>query len=139
MKKMDARHKVLIKAYLLSRHSKATCERDTSYRIFEIVVLLLLSEKPRTIRQLSDLLHVNHSCMSERLSRLEKREFIGKKVARDHRYRVITVTDKGWDFLEKILKGMTIYTDEVFSTLSQDEINLLSKLLTKLNYFSGDE
>lgn len=128
----------LVHIYLLARCVIRVCKKVSSEEVCQNVIIIMLGVKPMTIRELSTLFTVTHSLMSEIIAKLEKEGLVvKKKQAKDKRYRLIALTEKG----KKLLKGeveesLKNYTDVAYKNMTDKEIKTLDSLIQKLSFES---
>ena len=127
--------KPLVQIYLLSRYVILMCKKCSkdSGLIARFVAIQLLSEKPRTVRELSSLFSVNHSFMSSFISDLEKKGYVRKKRHKDNRFRLIELTPKGKEMAKAINQLGQTDAEGLFSNMTETEIKTLEKMLCKIN------
>ena len=97
-------------------------------------VLLLLSKKNMSQKEISDVTLADEPSTTRMLDRMIKKEIIGKRRStEDKRKQVVYITDEGMALLNQILpvvKQNNAYVEEI---LEEDELNQLYKILNKIN------
>ncbi len=124
---------ILIQLFLISRNIRHKARNTTQDKMHRAVLLILIkSLQPISTKILSKKFSLNASSLSEILSKLEKEELITKKVAKDKRYKIISLTDQGNKYLESLNQHVEKHTESIFTDFSSKEISLLSQLLSKI-------
>lgn len=132
MIKENDQKKVLLKTYLASRRIIKFCKYLGSDRIMKNLILFTLAEKPKTIRELSQLFSVRHSWMSATIGILEKKGHVSKKKLKDPRFKSVALTPLG-EKAEKEIEGlMATHCKLAFSGMSPKEIEQLGDLAVKV-------
>ena len=132
MKKFDSKS-VLVNLYLLSRFIIKNSKRMPREIVLRSIIITLLDEKPRTVRELSKIYSTNHSFMSAVVAMLEKEGLVKKKRFKDQRYRVVSLTPKGREMLKEIYKIRCEYCTGFFSKMTDEEVKKLGDLILKLD------
>ena len=133
MKKFDSKP-ILVNLYLLSRFIIKNSKKMPKETVLRSIIITLLDEKPRTVRELSKMYSTNHSFMSATVAMLEKEGLVKKKRHKDQRYRIVSLTPKGRKMLEEVQKFRCKYCESFFSKMADEEVKKLGELILKLNY-----
>lgn len=138
MEKKGIKHNyesALVQIYLLSRYVVLVCKKYSkdSQLVPIFVTMYLLSEKPRTVRELASLFSVNHSFMSSFISDLEKKGYVQKKRHKDHRFRSIELTPKGKKTAKVINELGQTHAENLFQNMTEKEMKVLEEVFHKFN------
>lgn len=97
-------------------------------------VLLLLSKKNLSQKEISDATLADEPSTTRMLDRMMKKEIIGKrKNTEDKRKQVVYASDKGLELLEKILPIVEQNNQYIENLLDKKELKELFKTLNKIN------
>jgi DNA-binding MarR family transcriptional regulator len=99
----------------------------------EYAILFVLSEKPLTLLKLQNLFCTDHSLISKKITKMEKKGLIKKELAKDQRFRLISIDKKGVQNLQDAKELSKIYVDNIFFRITEKELNLLDKIISKFN------
>ncbi len=115
---------------------------DEAYRPFGIratqmpVLGAVARRQPVTIRQIADELESERSVMSRKLQVMEKSGWVKMSSEMVGREKLFVLTDQGEDLIKKILPVRIEVQKRLTSVLTEDELNLLLTLCTKLKNIS---
>lgn len=99
-----------------------------------LVLVILTSEEPRTMQELSDLLCCDASNITGLTERLEAKGYIERITdATDKRVRRVSLTEAGSECREAILRELQSTETIDLSGLTGEEKLALNKLMTKLS------
>jgi DNA-binding MarR family transcriptional regulator len=133
----------LMRLYLATRRFTLFCKKLDSKRVVRHLIMLSISENPKTIKELADEFSVKHSWMSTILGKMESDKLIEKYVHCDPRCRIVKLTPKGEAILGRILAVMDRHTQEAFADMSSSEVetmaNLFEKVKTDYNIHGWEE
>ncbi len=97
-------------------------------------VLLLLSKKNMSQKEISDATLADEPSTTRMLDRMIKKEIIAKKRSdEDKRKQVVFITQEGKELLNKLLPIVGKHNKNVENLLEEDELNQLFKVLNKIN------
>lgn len=97
-------------------------------------VLLLLSKKNLSQKEISDATLADEPSTTRMLDRMIKKQIIGKRRStEDKRKQVVYVTEKGIELLNKILPVVKQNNAYVEDILEEEELKQLYKILNKIN------
>lgn len=97
-------------------------------------VLLLLSKKSLSQKEISDATLADEPSTTRMLDRMIKKEVIGKqRSTEDKRKQVVYITDKGLDLLKDILPIVGQNNKNVEALIDEDELEQLFTILNKIN------
>jgi len=96
-------------------------------------VLLLLSKKSLSQKEISDLTLADEPSTTRMLDRMIKKEIIDKKKSsEDKRKQVVNITDKGSELLNNILPIVGKHNKNVEDLISENELKQLYHILNKI-------
>lgn len=97
-------------------------------------VLLLLSKKNLSQKEISDATLADEPSTTRMLDRMIKKQIIGKRRStEDKRKQVVYITDEGLELLHKILPVVKRNNAYVEDLLEEEELKQLYKILNKIN------
>lgn len=97
-------------------------------------VLLLLSKKNLSQKEISDKTLADEPSTTRMLDRMIKKEIIGKRKSEDDkRKQVVYITEQGMELLNKILPIVQQNNVEIENLLNPDELKHLFIVLNKIN------
>ena len=100
----------------------------------QFAVLLLLSKKSLSQKEISDVTLADEPSTTRMLDRMILKEIIGKKRStEDKRKQVVYITDKGQELLNSILPTVSQNNKAVEELLDKDELEQLFTILNKIN------
>ncbi len=95
--------------------------------------LCLLAEKGSlNQRTIAKSLNVTGQAVSDLVKKLEGREMIAKEAGEHNNENIITLTEKGKEKATEVSQKMETMATELFATFSQEELDILDRLLEKL-------
>ena len=100
----------------------------------EFPFLLVLNEKDKiTQKELADSLRTSEGLTTRVLKKLEKNGYIIREVdSNNKRRKIITITEKGRKIADKVICIQNNWEKEIFSSLSEDELNEFKRILKLL-------
>ncbi len=97
-------------------------------------VLLLLSKKSLSQKEISDATLADEPSTTRMLDRMIKKEIIGKRRStEDKRKQVVYITDRGLELLKNILPIVKQNNKNVETLIDEDELKQLFIILNKIN------
>ncbi len=97
-------------------------------------VLLLLSKKNLSQKEISDATLADEPSTTRMLDRMIKKQIIGKRRStEDKRKQVVYITDEGRELLNKVLPVVRRNNAYIEDLLEEDELKQLYKILNKIN------
>ena len=98
------------------------------------IILQILSRGKKTQKELAEITLKNKASINSLISNLLKSNFINKSISvTDKRETIISITEKGNKIRENVLKKASTSVDEILKNFTENEINNLNSLLTKIN------
>lgn len=109
--------------------------------VSQIRILKLLNRENGQMQgQLADTLDIRPSSLTECLKKLEVKHYIQRQSDHyDKRITHVFITNQGRSIIKEALDGRNEFTETLFSSLTADEQQLLSKLLNKLETTLDDK
>lgn len=110
-------------------------EVDLTFSQFIVVAYLWENrDKKITQKDISEAMHIKHPTTIGLLKRLEEKEMVKVAVDPDNRkYRNITITEKGEQFIDQNHKRRKFTDSKLTKGMTEDEIKELRRLLDKVN------
>ncbi len=134
MKKSD-HIKTLTNLYLVARRMLNFSKKVQGDMVLRSSLLVVICEKPRTVRELTDMCSVQHSFMSSIITKMEEEGLLKKRTNKDKRYRLISITPKGRKMLEFLIeKNGRRRVEGFFANMTDKEIDQLDQLILKFNF-----
>lgn len=97
-------------------------------------VLLLLSKKSMSQKEISDATLADEPSTTRMLDRMIKKQILAKKRSlEDKRKQVVYITKEGEELLSKLLPITAKHNKAVESILEEEELDVLFKILNKIN------
>jgi len=97
-------------------------------------VLLLLSKKNMSQKEISNATLADEPSTTRMLDRMIKKGLIGKERSKeDKRKHIVYITEKGQSLLQDIMPIVIKNNNYVASLLEEEELEILFKLLNKIN------
>lgn len=128
----DFKIQLLFNLYLFGRRIKEDAKHENYDLICEATMLNLLLEKSLTVSEISERLSTKISATSEKLISLEKKGLIRKIKGADQRSIKLDLTNKGKKVINQLKSIMKNHCLKIFSSLTQSELEILSRILKKL-------
>ena len=98
------------------------------------IILQILSEDSKTQKELGEITIKNKASINSLVSNLLKLNYINKNVSqKDKRETIIQISELGEDIRKKVLIVASESINETVKGFSHSEIELLNKLLTRVN------
>lgn len=117
---------------------KSCAEKLDCYKLSEsrLLLLTLLSKKGAlTPQAAAEHCGVTKATMTQQINTLFKDQLIDKQlVEEDRRKYLLMITDKGQQVIAKALAEHTAWIEKVTDSLSDSEMDQLSKILTKIKH-----
>ncbi len=105
-------------------------------------ILLSVLESEATLIQPSKLavqLGRSKPTITKMIEKLIKDELIHKKTSvGDRRGKILTLTEKGEDLLNRIIPGYNLRIQQMSASLSDEEKNSLLQILSKINFLNSE-
>lgn len=115
------------------RHLIVTCEDKHLTPVQGVVLLLLETEKPRSMNALADEMGCDASNITGLIDRLEAHELITRSSCdKDRRIKLLSLTKKGQKCRSDVLANIKDQQALDFSKLSTDESKELTRLIHKV-------
>lgn len=99
------------------------------------ILIFLLHNKNKIVNQrdIENFLSLSNPTIAGTLLRLEKKEFIIRKISsKDKRYKEIYLTDKSRELKDIIFKYIRDNDNKMFSNMSEEEKENLKNIITKI-------
>lgn len=95
-------------------------------------LLLLLKHESLNQRNIAKTLNVSAQAVSEIIKKLLEQELINKESGELNNENIITLTEDGKSVAEKIDSKMNTLSENIFNNFTEDEIETLKNLLSKM-------
>ncbi|HHY12120.1 MAG TPA: MarR family transcriptional regulator [Firmicutes bacterium] len=101
----------------------------------QFLALLVLKDKPGiTMGELCDRLFLACSTATDLIDRMEKNGYLERnRDTKDRRVIRLSITKKGKDVIDQVIKARRHYVDSILAQLTQEEIDQLAQSLEKLH------
>lgn len=116
-------------------------QHNSSYKTNDILasrsqahlLRLLLTEDGLTQKDLSDKLQIRPASLGELVNKLQQNGYVEKRAnEKDKRVSNVYITEEGRRVTEDVVQKRKEFVQNIFSGLSEDEVNQLSVLIDKL-------
>lgn len=108
-------------------------QNNLSITEFSVLEVLYHKEK-QTIHQIGKSILISSGSMTYVIDKLEQRGMLNRSPCRDDRRVIyVTLTDDGNNLMEKIMPKQQQLVDDMFSSLTNEEAQLLIRMLKKVN------
>lgn len=110
--------------------------RDFNLSVMEGKFLIRISEGKNSAAALIQYFQKHKTTITQKIQSLEQKGFIvAKPSPEDRREKILSLTEKGRSFSQKIKLAEKSYCKQIFTDFSKEEIELCGELLTKIKCY----
>lgn len=120
---------------MLKKDMQSYGVNPTEFTVMEV----LYSKGPQPIQIIGNKVLLASSSITYVIDQLEKKEYVERKVnEQDRRVTLVSLTQTGHEFMEKVFPQHSTLIQDLFGNLSEEEISQLSEALKVIGFKAVD-